>query len=233
MVSDQLLDHVRGTYSRLRRGMAVIALLLPLFLWLGGAVLFGVALRPSISAYSHAGSHLRDVLVGALFAIGAFLYLYKGEDWREDWLLNIAGVSAAGIAYFEVAGGGECSAAGRGVTAHGVFSVLFFVAITWVCVLAAWHPPAQGHGRRLARHRLCYGLCAVVMLGSMLLGLLYALVLPPSTMKLALCRNSIVFWVEAFGVWAFSAFWLLRTWELDAEVSWLPWRAKPSRAESV
>ena len=225
MVSDRLLDHVRGTYSRLRRGMAVIAFLLPFFLWFGGSLFFGVPLRPSISAYYHAGAHLRDVLVGVLFAIGVFLYLYKGEDWREDWLLNLAGVSALGIAYFPVTGGGDCSASGRGTTVHGIFSVLFFGAITVVCVMAARRPPAEGQGRRLVRHRLYYDLCAVVMLASVLLGLAYALVLP-GAMKLVLCQISIVFWVEAFGVWAFSAFWLLRTLELDAEISWLPWRGE-------
>ena len=207
--------------------MAVIAFLLPIFLGLGGSVFFGVALRPSMSAYYHAGAHLRDVLVGVLFAIGVFLYLYKGEDWREDWLLNVAGVSALGIAYFAVTDGGNCSAAGRGVTVHGSFSVLFFLAITWVCVMAARRPPVEGQGRHLARHRLYYDICAFVMLASVLLGVAYAL-MPLGDLKLALCQHSIVFWIEAFGVWAFSAFWLLRTLELDAEVSWLPWRGSRS-----
>lgn len=222
MASNDLLMHIRGTYSRLRRGMGVIALLLPLVLWIGGLICFNTALQPSISAYYHTTDDLRDILVGVLFAVGTFLFLYKGENWPEDWLLNIAGISALGIAYFEMVKGSDCSTAAQGITAHGFFAVVFFIAITSVCVMAALRPPQDDRGRYIAHHALYYLICAGVMLASMLVGLVYTFLLPAST-RLTLCNSNIIFWVEAFGVWAFSAFWLLRTWELDTDVSWWPW----------
>jgi hypothetical protein len=226
MASIHLLEHVRGTYTRLRRGMGIIALALPLLLWLGGALCFNVPLQPSISDYYHAGDHLRDILVGILFAMGAFLFLYKGETKWEDWLLNVAGVSALGIAYFETAQGG-CATPSGGVSVHGTFALVFFLAITAVCVIAARRPAqAEGRSRDLAGHGAYYLLCAAVMVASLAVGIVYTFAMSGAT-KSYFCERSIIFWVEAFAVWAFAAYWLLRTVELDAAVSWLPWRKAP------
>jgi hypothetical protein len=223
MASIRLLEHILGTYTRLRRGMAITALALPLVLWIGGVLFFNVPLQPSISAYYHTANDLRDILVGALCAIGAFLILYKGEDWPEDWLLNVAGFSALGVALFETAKGDDCAPSHPGITLHGVFTVVFFAAITVVCVMAALRKKEESRDRALQHHTTYYIICAAVILASMLAGLAYAFLLPESTRSM-LCDRSITFWSEAVGVWAFSAFWLLRTWELDATVSWLPWR---------
>jgi hypothetical protein len=229
MLLVQQLDHLWGTYTRMRRGMAVIALLLPLVLWIGGVMFFNTPLQPSISAYYHTVDSLRDILVGALFAIAAFLFLYKGDNPREDRLLNLAGASAFGIALFETAKGDECAPDTSGFTVHGLFTVMFFAAITVVCVMAALRPPEkEGRPRDLAHHTTYYFICAALMLAGMLAGLVYTFLLPASV-KQVLCNRSITFWAEAVGVWAFSAFWLLRTWELDATVPWLPWRKKAAR----
>jgi hypothetical protein len=39
-----------------------------------------------------------------------------------------------------------------------------------------------------------------------------------------LCEASAIFWLEAFGVWAFSLFWYIKTRELDPSASWVPFR---------
>jgi hypothetical protein len=44
------------------------------------------------------GYLMRDWFVGLLFAVGNFLYLYKGFGRAEDWALNIGGVLALGVA---------------------------------------------------------------------------------------------------------------------------------------
>ena len=225
MASDPLLEHIRDTYSRLRRGMAVIAFLLPLVLWFVGRLWFDTALQPSMSAYYHATDDLRDIFVGVLFAVGTFLFLYKGESAREDWLLNVAGISALCIAYFEMEKDSDCSATGPGITAHGFFAVVFFVAIAWVCISVALRTQKPAYCRYVSRHALWYNACAAVMIVSILVGLTYTFLLPAPA-RLALCERSIIFWVEAFSVWAFSVFWILRTVELDAHVSWWPWPRK-------
>ena len=225
MLSSSLTKHILGTYSRLRRGMAVIAFLFPLVLLIGGLAFFGVAPQPSMSAYYHTDPNLRDTFVGVLFAVGTFLFLYKGDTPAEDWLLNVAGASAIGIAYFEMVKGSDCSTASQGVTAHGFFAVVFFLAISLVCVSVALRSQAEHGGRYLSRHASYYGVCAAIMLVSMGVGLVYSFLLPQATRQ-ALCNNNIIFWVEAFGVWGFSVSWFLRTIELDHRVSWLPWRSE-------
>ncbi len=43
---------------------------------------------------------MRSWFVGILFVLGIFLYLYKGFSTLENCLLNIAGLSALGVALF-------------------------------------------------------------------------------------------------------------------------------------
>jgi len=222
MASNSLASHSLDNYSRLRRGMAVIAFLLPLVLLLGGKWIYAVPTQTSISAYYYANENLRDILVGVLFAVGTFLYLYKGE-WWENLLLDIAGVCAVGIAIFETAKGGDCSPDTHGVTAHGIFAVLFFTAISVVCISVAVQKEDVKRTRRLGLRTYSYVSCAFVMLVTMIVGLVYSFFLPAPA-KLALCNANVIFWLEAFGIWAFSTFWFLRTLELDARVSWRPWR---------
>src|SRR5688500_3060530 len=75
MASPDLDRHISLTYRNLRVGMGVLAVAFPLLLWWIGLVC-SVELQRSISAYYH--TSMRDVFVGVLFAVGAYLYLYKG-----------------------------------------------------------------------------------------------------------------------------------------------------------
>src|SRR5215468_3157099 len=103
MRQNSLDKHILATYFTLRIGVAVIAIAFPLILGIVGKLYAGLPLQHSMSAYYHAindGKSLRDVFVGILFAVGAFLYLYKGFSGKENIALNIAGILAVGIAIF-------------------------------------------------------------------------------------------------------------------------------------
>lgn len=50
----------------------------------------------------------------------------------------------------------------------------------------------------------------------------------PGDFVLAMCERSAVFWFEAVGIWAFSAFWYIKTRELDPTASWIPFRTRRS-----
>lgn len=90
-MSTDLRKHITGTYLSLRLGMALIAIFFPIVLWLGG-VAEGQPLQESMSAYYFSGGGaMRDVFVGVLFAIGAFLYAYKGFNDLENIALNLQG----------------------------------------------------------------------------------------------------------------------------------------------
>ena len=83
MSKEKLAQHIVQSYLFLRIGMAAIGLAFPvLLLAIGG--LNGEAIQPSISHYYH--TSVRDIFVGSLCAIGAFLVLYKGYLSRTVWV---------------------------------------------------------------------------------------------------------------------------------------------------
>src|SRR6266699_115645 len=67
------------SYQTLRRAVGFIGVGLPFVLALGDILIFhGDGVRRSVSSYYH--TPMRGVLVGALWAIGVFLFAYKGYD---------------------------------------------------------------------------------------------------------------------------------------------------------
>jgi hypothetical protein len=63
----KLDQHALATYFTLRRGVALIAIAFPLWLWIGGKLYAGLPLQNSMSAYYHAaldGKSMRDWFVG-------------------------------------------------------------------------------------------------------------------------------------------------------------------------
>jgi len=60
-------------------------------------------IRPSISDYYY--THLREIFTGTLCGVGLFMICYKGHNnpviWKNDnFLTNLAGVMAFGVAFF-------------------------------------------------------------------------------------------------------------------------------------
>lgn len=136
MKSTDLQRHITATYINLRIGVAALAIILPLVLWIGGRLLFDLPLQASMSAYYHAGDGaMRDVFVGVLIAVGAFLYLYKGFTILENTALNLAGLLLVGVALFPM--DWNCGNACGGLSLHGTFAILFFLSIAYVCIFRA------------------------------------------------------------------------------------------------
>ncbi|MFJ3793410.1 DUF998 domain-containing protein [Kitasatospora sp. NPDC090091] len=87
-----------ATVRRLRRGVGVIGFLLPIVLPVGNILTSShVALLSSMSASYY--THMRNVFVGGLCAVGVFLICYR-HDRREDRLSSVAGVLAVLVALF-------------------------------------------------------------------------------------------------------------------------------------
>src|SRR5216684_1487516 len=138
MKPDKLQKHILGTYFSLRIGIAIVAMLFPFILWIGGRLYVGLPLQDSMSAYYHASinqTSMRDWFVGILFAVGIFLNLYKGYSNSENIALNFAGILAVGIAIFPMQWncGTDCS----WFSIHGLCAVLFFFCIAFVCIRCA------------------------------------------------------------------------------------------------
>ena len=153
MNSNELRDHVHMTYISLRYGICLLGFLLPIVLLVGGLTI-NVSWQDSISQYYH--TPLRDLFVGSLFGIGAFLYLYKGFSREENIALNISGIALLGVALFPIsinqenleyrqphADSMESSLSWIGLSAqasetiHIMSALLFFFSIAYVCIRCA------------------------------------------------------------------------------------------------
>lgn len=216
-------SHLERSYIVQRRGMALLAAVFPAaFLVL--SFLFGrTEFQTSISAYYWTLDLERNVFVGVLCAVGVFLLLYKGYTLLEDRVLDVAGICAVGVAFFPMDKSGDCAASG--ISLHGAFAVTFFACIFFICIFMSQHSLEDiADRRRRAVFRRAYRLCSGIMIGSIVLAVLSSM-LPENYIR-TFCENGAIFGFEAAGVWAFSAFWYIKTRELDAALSWVPLRRK-------
>ncbi len=203
--SEKLRRHFESTYLSLRIGIAAIGAALPVALWVGALLLEGSSLQNSMSAYYYTG--MRDVFVGALFALGVALYLYKGFSTAENVVLSVGGVLAVLVALFPTQAGAERTPAN---VVHAVAAILFFGCLAYVSVFRAADTLSLIRDTRRARAlQGTYRALGVAMLASPLVALVAERVLRPRGGE-----PSLVFYVEVAGVWAFAAFWLVKSWEL-------------------
>ena len=217
-----LQDHLLGTYFNLRVGIAVLAIALPLFLAIVG-VLTGISLQASMSAYYWARAAkpdcalppapwppgtLRNEFVGTLIAVSAFLYLYKGFSRSENIALNLAGIFGVTVALVPTHWP-PCEAAAR-INVHSTAAVLFFLCIAYVAVFRAADTLSLiDDPKRRAMYQRWYKLLGMAMIVSPLVAVVFNdFITTPGT------TSSKVFFIEAFGVWAFAAYWIVKSREL-------------------
>lgn len=199
-----LKKHILQTYSLLRIGNALIGILFPLVLWWGG-LLRKVPFQESISAYYH--TSMGDVFVGSLCAIGAFLYFYKGVTSQENIALNIAGIFIILVAFLptEAPPDLKCpvfTAPGL----HGICAILFFVAVAYVCWFRASDTLDELNNRdREKLYKRVYKLLAILLI-----------VLPLTVVVLYKIQafTGLIFFIELFAIWVFSAYWIVKTLEI-------------------
>ena len=210
-----LQKNITAAYLSLRVGIAVMAITLPFVLWIGGHILGHQALQGSMSAYYHCGGGaMRDIFVGFLFAIGAFLYLYKGYTELENYALNFAGVFVIGVALVPMEW--DCGSACHRLTFHGMFAVLFFLSIAYVCIFRASDTlsliPDEKAKTRYRRIYKIFGLAMIVLPA-------IAVVLS-SVLEHDSKQPKGTFFVEAAGVLVFGLYWIVKSFEIartDAE----------------
>jgi hypothetical protein len=190
------------SYLFLRRAIGLIGLALPFVLILGKQLVQGGDLVGSLSGYYY--TDLRDVLVGAMCAVGVFLLAYYGHDFVDNVASTVAGLGAIGLALFPTTPDHDVTAWDRtsGVL-HWVFAAVFFLALAYFCLRLFPHDGEQPPGTGVV-----YRVCGVVILACLVLiavtktfGLLPAL-LP-------------ALWLESVAVWAFGVAWLVKGQTLE------------------
>lgn len=209
----RLHGQMTRTYFSLRLGLGVIALMLPWALWLGAWLRDGEPLRCSISAYYY--SSMRDVLVGALVAIGTFLFLYRGFNPKEDRALKAGGVFAIGIAMVPTGnhcGGVATPISAGAISAHGVLAVLFFACIAYVCVFRAPDTLVLVRDKAVARR---FWVVYRAFGGALVVAPLAAALLAQARRRAGGGDGHVVFFIEASAVLVFALFWLTKSRELE------------------
>jgi hypothetical protein len=207
-MNDKLREHIFSTYLTLRYGIVLIGALLPLIVYAVGRF-HGVRLQDSISAYYWASNGTpapsRDWFVGCLFAVAAFLYLYKGFSKAENIALNVAAILAAGVALFPMEW--NCGQACGKYSVHGFCAVAMFVCLVYVVWFRSGDTlPLIPDEPSRARYRRMYVITGAVMLASPLTAFLLNAVIGT--------RTSYVFFIEAAGIWAFALYWWVKSSEL-------------------
>lgn len=206
MTSDKLQENILSTYFTLRMGIVVLSVALPLILYFGGK-LVGIDLLNSMSAYyGDHGGLLRNWLVGILWVVGSFLYLYKGFSTLENILLNLAGAFAVGVGMVPC----NCwkDAVGPNSQLHAFVAVSFFLSMAAVCLLCAGDTisllPDQKTRDAFKRR---YRVIGILLVASPATALLVSYVLRQF--------DNYKFFVEASGVWMFAAYWLVKSREFS------------------
>ena len=216
-------SYLENSFIVQRRGMALLAALLPVAFLSSSFIFKRTVFQTSMSAYYWTLDLERNLFVGVLCSIGVFLLLYKGYNWLEDRILDLAGLSAVGVAFFPMDQAGDCASAG--ISAHGVFAVTFFACIFCICIFMSENTLEEmDNERRRSAFRRAYRACSGIMIASIALAVLSRL-LPKEYIRM-LCENHAIFVFETIGVWAFSAFWYIKTRELDPSRSWMPFGKK-------
>ena len=208
---------ISASYFTFRRGLAILGLALPVVLIVG----VGLGdIQTSLSAYYHfaaaapleagAGT-MRNVFVGILWAIGTFLYLYKGYSAAEDLALDIADVAALGVSLFPMDWPMVPDAA-RSLTAvvHYTSAMTFFVLTAYVCVFRAKDTlPILGDAALERRFRRIYAGLGGVMVG------VPAIVLLMHFASNRAAKSYAVLVLEVVGVVVFSVYWLVKSREVS------------------
>ena len=66
------------SYLTLRKAIGVLGISFPVILALGACIFAGFDIQRSVSSYYH--TNMQDVFAGILFAIGLFLFSYRGYE---------------------------------------------------------------------------------------------------------------------------------------------------------
>ena len=119
----------------------------------------------SISDSYHVGGWSRDIFVGFLFAISAFLLAYNGRSTGEMVLSKIAAIAAMGVAMFPCNCGSHPEIIPH---VHAISAAVMFLILALFCYLFFRRARDKGHSQ--ARLRACiYAICGMTIVASIVI----------------------------------------------------------------
>ena len=189
----------RGTvfdYRALRLLMGLIAFALPFVVWLLSA-------RPlsSISASYH--TEARDMFVGMLFVVSAFLWAYNGHSPNEARLSKVASVAAILVAIFPTSCD-LCETGGMASSVHYLAAGTLFAVLAYFC-FAPFRRNTKGQKGKKGRRSKIYFVCGWIMVGCILSVFVANFTLSDETIQ----ALRLTFWAEAIALVAFGVAWIV------------------------
>lgn len=206
MKNDFLYVQHTKTYFALRRTIGIIGLSLPFVLMLGNYLYFGGDIvLPSISQYYH--SPMRDVFVGGLISMAAFMFFYSGYSKWDRYAGILAGLLTLGIVFFPTS---ESLTSGGGKM-HGIFAILLFLELA---AISAIRFPCKRPGvEKQATDRLQV-ICGLIMFGCVIAVLAYYF-----SRDFAKSDGYFIFTVESIALIAFGVSWFTEGLDLKKEIT--------------
>ncbi len=155
----------------------------------------------SISAAYHQGGMARDIFVGSLIAISAFLFAYNGSSRSERNLGKIAAFAAPGVALFPCGcGGGEEALP----YVHYVAAAIMFLVLAGLC-LVFFRRARDKRARQAAWRSRVYAVCGAVLI----LVILILTIDHFTGGRISAVVPRLVFYGERAGLIAFGIAWLV------------------------
>lgn len=175
----------------LRLVMGLIALSLPFIV-----TAISAQRLESISASYYTDA--RNVFVGLMFVVGAFLFAYNGWTMRQAVASKFASLGAVLVALFPTA----CKLCEPGLSSHihQFGAALLFSILAYFC-LGPFRDKTKGQGGKKALRSRIYLVCGVLIIAAML-----AVLLVPDEIKQTW---RIVFWAEAIALSSFGVAWVV------------------------
>lgn len=180
-------------YRALRLLIGVIAFSLPFVTGL-------LASAPLVSISASYYTEARDVFVGMLFVVSAFLWAYNGHVPRQKRASKIASIAAICVALFPTA----CATCETGTASiiHYVSAGALFSILAYFC-LGPFREKTKGQTGRRGRRGQIYFICGWTMVLCILAVVAANFVLPEETAK----SWQVTYWAEAIAMCAFGIAW--------------------------
>ena len=191
------------SYLGLRRAVGYIGIGLPFVLLIGKLLLQGGPLPGSISAYYY--SDMRNVLVGALFAVAIFLisYRYDTPDARAG---TLAGIMAIGVALFPTSPADPTGQERVIGTVHLVCAAVFFLTLAYFSYFLFTRTGQTEPTPRKKQRNIVYRVCGILIVVCIVLAVLADNLLGTTLVD----ELHPVFWLESVAIVAFGASWLIK-----------------------
>lgn len=154
----------------------------------------------SISASYYEDGWPRNIFVGFLFSITAFLLAYNGRSTWEMVLSKIAAVAAMGVAMFPCQCGNHPEIIPN---VHGISAAVMFMMLAGFCYIFFQRAYAKGHAQAKFRAYI-YALCGGTIIISILIIAMDHLLGGIISSKI----SRLTFFGEAAGLIAFGIAWL-------------------------